>query len=397
MPRMPARCPRAGFEYRAAEPQRRRWLARSARAATRTRAWSSPPGRAPPRSGTRVQSKIRRHAGKYRADRARDAARIERNRRTPAGPRTPQIRTDSPGAESSAARRCVRGVDLSGDVLERGVANVLAVNHINHVLADILGMIPDALQRAHDPHDLERAPDRARVLHHEGDALTVNRLVLFVHHLVFLRSLERGLRIHAGEGIERVMHHLRDLPPQVLYFAVFVRGPLHGGEPGGDVADFFALIADPLEVGDGLDDGDDYPQIPGGRRPDRQYAAALLVDRHFHAVDLVIVGRDRFAQATITLNQGGDRLVQLLLDESAHLQHLIADLLQVFVEAARNMMGEVGRFHKNFLTAQNLGTLKNPPATDPCCARFLPAITPYVKLAHAVCDVKRCALRLRSD
>src|ERR1700676_1619119 len=213
MLRMPARCPRAGSEYRAAEPQCRRWRARSTRAARRTRAWPSPPGRAPPRSGTPVQSKIRRHAGRYRADRAPGAARIERNRRTPAGPRPAQIRTDSPGAGSSAAR-CVRGVDLPGDVLERGVANVLAVNHINHVLADILGMIADALQRAHDPHDLERAPNRARVLHHEGDALTVDRLVLFVHHLVFPRSLERGLRIHAGEGIERVMHHLRDLPPQ---------------------------------------------------------------------------------------------------------------------------------------------------------------------------------------
>src|ERR1700692_3759686 len=358
MPRMPARCPRAGFEYRRAEPQRRRWRARSTRAATHTRAGSTPPGRAPPRSGTRVQSKIRRHAGTYRADRGPGAARIERNRRTPAGLAMPQIRTDSPGAGSSAARRCVRGVDLLCDVLERGVANVLAVNHIDHVLADILGMIADALQRAHDPHDLERTPNRARVLHHEGDALTVNRLVLFVHHLVFLRSLERGLRIHTGEGIERVMHHLRDLPPQVLYFAVFVRGPLHGGEPRGDVADFFAFIADPLEVGDGLDDGDDYPQIPGGRRPDRQYAAALLVDRHFHAVDLVIVGRDRFAQLAGAFDQGRDRLVQLLLHEPTHLQHLIANFFQVFVEAARNVVGEVGRFHKNYLRAQTLRTLE---------------------------------------
>jgi hypothetical protein len=37
--------------------------------------------------------------------------------------------------------------------------------------------------------------------------------------------------------------------------------------------------------------------------------------------------------------------VQLLLHEAAHLQHLIADLLQVFVEAAGNVVGEIGRFH----------------------------------------------------
>jgi len=73
---------------------------------------------------------------------------------------------------------------------------------------------------------------------------TVNRLIFFIHHFVFSRSLERRLGVHAGERIERVMHHLRDLSPQVFDFAVFVRGPLHRREPRGDVADFFALIAE---------------------------------------------------------------------------------------------------------------------------------------------------------
>ena len=155
----------------------------------------------------------------------------------------------------------------------------------------------------HDPHDLERAPDGARILHHEGDALTLNRLIFLVHHLILARGLERRLGIHAGEGIERIMHHLRDLPAQMLDLAVLVRRPLHGGEPRGDVADFLALIADALEVGDGLDDGDDHPQVSGRRRPDRQDAAALLVDGHFHAVDLVVVGGNRFAQAAVALDQ----------------------------------------------------------------------------------------------
>ncbi len=73
-----------------------------------------------------------------------------------------------------------------------------------------------------------------------------------------------AIGIHAGEGIERIVHHLRDLPAQMLDLAVLVRGPLHGGEARGDVADLLALIADALEVGDGLDDGDD---SPADRRP----------------------------------------------------------------------------------------------------------------------------------
>jgi len=73
---------------------------------------------------------------------------------------------------------------------------------------------------------------------------------------------------------------------------------------------------------------------PAGRRAQRQNPAAFLVDGQFHAVDLVVFGRDRFAQPAVAFDQGGNRLVQLLLDETAHLQHLVADLFQVFVKAA---------------------------------------------------------------
>ncbi len=158
-------------------------------------------------------------------------------------------------------------------------------------------------------------------------------------------------RIHARERIERIVHHLRDLPAQVLDLAILVRRPLHGREPRGDVADFLALVADALEVGDGLDDGDDDAQIAGRGRAHRQDAAALLVDRHLHAVDLVVVGGDRFAEAAVALDQRGDGLVQLLLDEAAHLQHLVAHLLQVLVEAPGNVVGEIGRFHDVYLEA----------------------------------------------
>ena len=51
---------------------------------------------------------------------------------------------------------------------------------------------------------------RARVFHHEGDALALDRLVLLVHHAVLARDVQRRLGIHAREGIQRIVHHLRD-------------------------------------------------------------------------------------------------------------------------------------------------------------------------------------------
>jgi hypothetical protein len=149
---------------------------------------------------------------------------------------------------------------------------------------------------------------------------------------------KRRLRVHARKRIERVVHHLGDLPAEVLDLAVLVGGPLHGREARGDVADLLALVADALEIGDGLDDRDDHPQVAGGGRAQREDAAALLVDRDLHAVDLVVVGRHRFAEAAVALDQRGDRLVQLLLDEAAHLQHLVAHLFQVLVEPLGNVV-----------------------------------------------------------
>src|ERR1700724_2618735 len=66
------------------------------------------------------------------------------------------------------------------DVLESGVADILAVHHVDHVFGNVLGVIADALERACDPHDVERAPDGAWVFHHEGHALALDRLVLLV-------------------------------------------------------------------------------------------------------------------------------------------------------------------------------------------------------------------------
>src|SRR5215468_5054153 len=70
--------------------------------------------------------------------------------------------------DSGRSPRCVGGsvgaaTQLPFDVIERCVADVLAVDHVDDVFADVLGVIADTLERTHYPHDIERPPDRARV------------------------------------------------------------------------------------------------------------------------------------------------------------------------------------------------------------------------------------------
>src|SRR6516165_9731757 len=254
-------------------------------------------------------------------------------------------------ADSGRSRGCVGGsvdaaTQLPFDVIERGVADVLAVDHVDDVFADVLGVIADALERTHYPHDIERPADGARVLHHEGDALTLDGLVLFVDQPVLAGDPQRRLHIHAGKGVERRVHHVRHHAPEMLDLAVLVRRTLHGGEARGDVADFLGLIADALEVGDGLDDGDDDPQIAGGRCARGEDAAALIIDGDFHVVHLEVIHRDLLAEGAIAFDQRSNRLVQLLLDEAAHAEHFAANPLEVLVEAARNVVTEIGGFHQ---------------------------------------------------
>jgi hypothetical protein len=116
-------------------------------------------------------------------------------------------------------------------------------------------------------------------------------------------------------------------------------------EARGDVADLFAFVAHPLKIGDRLDDGDDQAQVTGGGITSSEDARALLVNRDFHLVHFEVVTRHGFTEQAIALDHGRDRLGELLLDESTHREHLAANTLQVFVEAARNMMREIRRFH----------------------------------------------------
>src|SRR5258707_6556064 len=70
--------------------------------------------------------------------------------------------------------------ELTLDVVQRRMTNVLSVDHIDDVFADVLGVVAYALERTYHPHHIQRAPNGAGVFHHEGDGLALNGLVLFV-------------------------------------------------------------------------------------------------------------------------------------------------------------------------------------------------------------------------
>src|ERR1700685_3454825 len=84
----------------------------------------------------------------------------------PTSPETMPFTTVSIGACRYSTRRppdpsALGCMQLLFNLLDPGVAHILAVHQVNEVLANVLGMIADALERAHHPHDIERTADRA--------------------------------------------------------------------------------------------------------------------------------------------------------------------------------------------------------------------------------------------
>src|SRR5690606_34700420 len=165
----------------------------------------------------------------------------------------PSIAGATPGAWGA------RGVSAAAasehfllDLLEARVAHVLALDEVDDVLADVAGVVADALERARRPDDVERSGDGARVLHHESDHLADDGLLLLVDVAVFARGLERRLRVHARERIERVVQHAAHVVPERLDLGIVVLRPLLGGEAHRHACDLLGLVADALAVGAGL-------------------------------------------------------------------------------------------------------------------------------------------------
>ena len=58
-----------------------------------------------------------------------------------------------------------------------------------------------------------------------------------------------------------------------------------------------------------------------------------------------VVVRDRLTKRAVALDERSDRLGELLLDEAAHREYLIADPVQVFIEPARDVWRKIGGIH----------------------------------------------------
>ena len=162
---------------------------------------------------------------------------------------------------------------------------------------------------------------------------------LGVHRVVLHHHVLRGLRVQARERIERAAQHPRR---QRRHVAQLQLGHVHAlgrvDEPR-HAGDLLRLVADALEVGDGLDHGDDEPQVAGGRLAPGDDVAARLVELDLHRVHAMIVSTTLSSSAMSPDPRAVDGALDLLFDEPAHLQHGGAHGLELVVELLGSVLG----------------------------------------------------------
>ncbi len=108
----------------------------------------------------------------------------------------------------------------------------------------------------------------------------------------------------------------------------------------GALGDLRGFVADAFQIDNDLADADHQAQIAGRRLTPRQDAQTFLVDVQLHLVDGVILLAHLLRQLGIALDQGNDGVIDLFLDQTAHLQQLGANFLEFVVELLGNVLIE---------------------------------------------------------
>ena len=75
----------------------------------------------------------------------------------------------------------------------------------------------------------------------------------------------------------------------------------------------------------------------------RKDKTTLLIDTHFHCIDLVFGRENLPCHTTIAVYERTHRVGYLPLDSSAHLKHVVFHIFELSVKLLGNMMGMV--FH----------------------------------------------------
>ncbi len=157
---------------------------------------------------------------------------------------------------------------------------------------------------------------------------------MLVDFLVFAHDAQGRRGIHADEGVQHVVQHAGGLFPHQAD-----RHGLRGADAHAALenlahrlGDLLRFVADALEVGDGLADGHQHPQIDRRRLAPGDDMGERVVDGDFHFVYPRVAFHDGFGQLPIHFVECTHRVTHLFFDQPAHARQARADVVELGIE-----------------------------------------------------------------
>jgi hypothetical protein len=132
----------------------------------------------------------------------------------------------------------------------------------------------------------------------------------------------------------------------------------------GHAGDLGSLVADALQVGNGLYHHHQHAQVRGGGLALGDNLRDLFINLHFQGIDRVVLGHDLVSQEQIAVDQRVHRLGNLSFHQPAHFEDVGANALQFGVKLLEGMFSGHA-----FL----LGPIHYKPECDKCVTRQMPA------------------------
>ena len=164
----------------------------------------------------------------------------------------------------------------------------------------------------------------ARVFHHVGDELAQQAVEFLVDLVVLLQHFQRLGGVQAGKGIER----LAQLGNRQVGFEAEVghRQAQPGRHTGVDqplhrAGDARGFVTDTLQIGDGLADRNQQPQVARGGLAAGDDGREIAVDFDFHLVDALFLLQHMGGGFFAEVRQRVNGLRNLRFNQAAHLKH----------------------------------------------------------------------------
>src|SRR5256884_3934057 len=217
--------------------------------------------------------------------------------------------------------------------VDRGMADILALDEIDDVLGDVGGVVTDALEVLGDEDQFESGKDDAGITHHVGEQFTENLVAVVVHLIVGGQDALGQFHVAADHGIESIANHLFGELAHARQIDVGLHARV-SEDAQGSLGDVDGLVADALEIVIDARDRQHEAEIDGHQLVQGKKLNDAIVDFQLQLVDGVFFLEDALGEPFIGFQNGVNGLVDSALREAAHPPEALFHLVQAFFKMA---------------------------------------------------------------